>query len=358
MPKRGQVAGHQVEQPCHGGGAGEPENGDGAQVVHRPENVTQVLVCQEGQGPAVGLAAGFELGGRDQERGDETGRDEEPAHDQGSCGQELVRAADPAGRIGLRVVRAALDLRHDGHSRFKAGEPEGEFGEDQQGDADHHQGVTVLLVEGGPPVRDHVGFAEHMREAHQHHHQIQQEEHGHQDNGHVDGFLEAAEEDDAQAGDQGQSDGHFLAVQEVGGKRVFNGVGTGIRGRERNGDHEVRGCETQERKDEQFAAPPGKEPFQHRDGALPAGTFRSNPAVHRQGAEERNDDQHDGGQGRDHPGGKRGNGGLIAKGGEVVDAGKAHDLPPGLGCVICLWLAVGPLPFAGSFGHSLQEPAP
>ena len=61
---------------------------------------------------------------------------------------------------------------------------------------------------------------------------------------------------------------------------------------------------------------------------------------------------------RDHSGGKRGNGGLVAKGGEVVDAGKAHDFPPGLGCVVRLWLAVGPLPFAGSFGHALQQPAP
>ena len=57
----GQVPRHQVQQPGHGGGAGEPEDGDGADVVDGAESDAQVFVRQEGQGAAVGLAAGLEF---------------------------------------------------------------------------------------------------------------------------------------------------------------------------------------------------------------------------------------------------------------------------------------------------------
>ena len=67
-----QVARDQVQQPGHRGGAGEPEDRDRRDVVHRAEGVAEVLVREEGERATVGLAAGLERGGRDQQRGDET----------------------------------------------------------------------------------------------------------------------------------------------------------------------------------------------------------------------------------------------------------------------------------------------
>ena len=57
----GQVPGHEVQQAGHRGRAGEPQDGDGADVVDGAEAVAQVFVGQEGQGAAVRLAAGLEL---------------------------------------------------------------------------------------------------------------------------------------------------------------------------------------------------------------------------------------------------------------------------------------------------------
>ena len=62
-----QVARDEVQQPGHRRRPGEPEDGDGAEVVDGAEAVAQVLVGQEGQRAAVGLASRLELGGRDQE---------------------------------------------------------------------------------------------------------------------------------------------------------------------------------------------------------------------------------------------------------------------------------------------------
>ena len=70
-PVAGQVAGHDVEQPGHGRGAGEPQDPDGGDVVDGAEPVAEVLVRQVGQRAAVGLAAGLELRRGDEERGDD-----------------------------------------------------------------------------------------------------------------------------------------------------------------------------------------------------------------------------------------------------------------------------------------------
>ena len=57
---------------------------------------------------------------------------------------------------GLSSVSPAppLDLRHHRHARFEAGQAQGQFGEDQQRDADHHERVAVRGGQGLPPVPD------------------------------------------------------------------------------------------------------------------------------------------------------------------------------------------------------------
>ena len=57
MPKRGRIAGNQLEQPCHGGRAGESEDQNRREVVDGAEAAAKVFVCQEGDGAPARLPA-------------------------------------------------------------------------------------------------------------------------------------------------------------------------------------------------------------------------------------------------------------------------------------------------------------
>ena len=59
-PVARQVARHQIEQPGHRRGPGEPEDQDRADVVDRPEASAEILVRQVGEGAPVCLAARLE----------------------------------------------------------------------------------------------------------------------------------------------------------------------------------------------------------------------------------------------------------------------------------------------------------
>ncbi len=73
----GQVARDQVQQAGHRRGAGEPEDGDGGEVVGGAERGSEVLVGQVGQGPAVRLTARLERTRRDQPGGHQAAGDQE-----------------------------------------------------------------------------------------------------------------------------------------------------------------------------------------------------------------------------------------------------------------------------------------
>ncbi len=62
----------------------------------------------------------------------------------------------------------------------------------------------------------------------------------------------------------------------------------------------------------------------------PAWTRRRDAFVHGERAEERHQHQNQRRNRGEGAGRERGDTGLIAEGGEVVDAGEAHDLPPGM----------------------------
>src|SRR5215217_4131219 len=100
-----------------------------------------------------------------------------------------------------------------------------------------------------------------------------------------------------------------------------------VRGRQGYGDDEVGSNEAKE--DER---------------ALPVWALLCDPAVHGQRSKEGQEHYEQGGNRRERPCGKSGDAGLVAQGGEVIYAGQARHLPPGL-------LALLALPFVGtSFG--------
>src|SRR5439155_8356715 len=132
----GQVPGHDVDQAGHGGGAGEPQDQDGTDVVRGAERLTQVLVGQVRQGATVGLAAGGELGGGYQDGGDEAGGDQVHRHDQRGGGEQLAGVADTRAHPFLRVGAAGGDQRHHAHPGLEAGQPQHQQGQRQYGRAD------------------------------------------------------------------------------------------------------------------------------------------------------------------------------------------------------------------------------
>ncbi|CAM5319542.1 hypothetical protein STANM337S_00758 [Streptomyces tanashiensis] len=286
-----------------------------------------------GERAAVGLAAGLELLLRDEHGGDEARADQEDAHDQRGGGQELLGVADAAGRLLLGVVRVALHVRHDRHTGLEARQAERELGEDEEGDADHGEDVAVLGGQGGGPVGDDMALGEDVPEAADDDDHVEAEVDADEDDGDADGFEEALEEHRAEQGDQHERDDHLFVVEclfEVG---VLDEVGGGVGRRQGDGDEEVGRGEAEEGEDEELALPEGQQSRQHGDGALAARALLGDPPVDGQGAGQGDDHQDDRGDGGEQSGGQGRDAGLVAEGGEVVDAGQAHHPPPALALV-------------------------
>ena len=102
----GKVAGDEVQQAGHGGGARKGKNENGAGVVQGAENTAEILVGQVSHGPAVGRPAFFEVGRGDEQGGDEAGGHEEDAHDDRGGRQQAPGIAD-AERRDFRSRSAA-----------------------------------------------------------------------------------------------------------------------------------------------------------------------------------------------------------------------------------------------------------
>ncbi|MCY1224670.1 hypothetical protein D9M72_368380 [compost metagenome] len=292
----GQVPRDQVQQARHRGGAGEPENGDGAHVIHGPETRAEVLVGQKRQGAAVGLASGLEFLLRDQDHGREAGGDQESTHDDGRGGQEPSGPLDPADRPIFGIPGPALDLRHHGHPGLETGQAQRQLREDQQRDPDHHERIPVRGGQCLPPAAHGNGVSKRFKDGGDHHHDIQSQVDADQDDRHTDGLLEAAQEDGAQQGEQEQRDRHILSLHPTRNERVLDRMGRGIGCRERHSDHEVSRCEPQQHQNQQFPAPARQQPLQHGDGPLAPVALPRNPAVHGQGTQQGDRNQHHGRQ--------------------------------------------------------------
>ncbi len=333
-PVAGQVAGYQVEEAGHGGCTGELEDGDRADVVERSEALTEVLVCQIGQRPALRFIAVHERGCGDKQGGHEARGDEEPAHDQGGRGEQLPGAGDAAFGVLFGVVRPVLDLGHDDDAGFEPGQAQRQSREDQEGDADHRQGVAVLDGQQGPPVLDGLRRDGDLPGGSHDDHEIEDQEHGNNDDGDADGFPEPAEEDDGEEQQEPERHRHFLSVQPGRREWILDQVGCGVRGREGHGDGETGGGETEQYEHEHLAPPLGEELLQHGDGAFTVRALTRHALVDRQCTEQGDDNQDERGDRGECTGGCGGDGRLVSEGGEVLDAGQAHDPPPRLLLVI------------------------
>ena len=100
-------------------------------------------MCQIGQRAAVGLAAWLELRRWNEQRRHEAATQQEHAHDQRRAGEHLARVANTTARVVRCIGRISPHQRHDHHPGFKAGQPEGELGEDQEGRDEHRGDIAV-----------------------------------------------------------------------------------------------------------------------------------------------------------------------------------------------------------------------
>ena len=112
--------------------------------------------------------------------------------------------------------------------------------------------------------------------------------------------------------------------------RVLDQVRGRVGGRQRHRDDEVGRREAEQGQHEQLALPERQQPLEHRDRALAVRALLGHPAVDRERAEQGQGDQHEGRDRGEQAGGERGDAGLVAERGEVVDTGQAHHLPPAM----------------------------
>ena len=152
-------------------------------------------------------------------------------------------------------------------------------------------------------------------------HRVKRQVDAHQRDGDTDGLLKALEEHRAQQRHQDESRRDRVAGHEAMRIGILDEVGRGVGGGQGDGDDEIGGREAEQREDEKLALPPGQQVFEHGDGAFAAGAFGGNAPVDRQCAEEGQEHEHEGRNWRERASGERGDAGLVAEGGKVVDAG-------------------------------------
>ena len=180
-----------------------------------------------------------------------------------------------------------------------------------------------------------VGLLEHMKDADEGNDQVEREIDSHENDGDVDCFFKALEEDGAQDGKQDEGDAH-LVLQGVRSVGIVDKVGRRVRRRKSHGDDEIGGGKAQQDEHKYFAGPPREQLLEHGDAALAVGAGCSDPIVDGQGCKQRHQNQDQGRDRRQDAGGKESDARLIAEGGEVVHAGEAHHLPPGMLALIAV----------------------
>ncbi len=155
--------------------------------------------------------------------------------------------------------------------------------------------------------------------------QVKSDEH----DGDADGLLKSFQKNGTKDGEQDEGDGH-LAAHPGRREGVLHDVRGGIGGGERHGDHEIRGGKAEQDQDEDLAAPFWEEALQHADAALAVGAGLGDARIDGQGAEQGDEDEDERSYRGEQAGGEEGDAGLIAEGRKIIDAGEAHDSPPGV----------------------------
>ncbi len=92
--------------------------------------------------------------------------------------------------------------------------------------------------------------------------------------GEPDGFAKALQKDQRRARRAAPASPDRM-IEPVRHERVLDDVRGGVRGRERDGDDEVRGRESEQAQDERLAAPSRQVLLEHREAALPVRAERA-----------------------------------------------------------------------------------
>ena len=290
---------------------------------------------QEGDGAPGGLAALLVVRGRDEQRGDEARQQQHHAHDRGRGQQQLpgVGHAAPRRAVRARVVApvrlAAVDERHDGDARLEAAQAQRELREDEERARDHQREVA-LRGERGAPVREQRRVREHLPGPAPEDDEVQGQVGQGGRGGEADRLLEALQEDRGEHGEDRERDQDLVVAEDAGEERVLDRVLGGVGGRQRHRDHEVRGREAEQDEHQHLALPAREQVLEHGDRALPGVAAPGHLGVDRQRAEQRDEDEDDGGDRRHRARREERDARLVAEGREVVDAGQPDDLPPGM----------------------------
>ncbi len=323
-----QVTRHEVEEPGHRRRAGKPENGDRAQVVGRAERLAEVLVGEKRQRPAPRLPAFFELVRRNEQRGHERAADEQHRHDERRRAEQLAGVADPAlRRLGI-VAGIALDERHHRDAGLESRQAERQLRKDEERGGQHHHGVAVRLHESVAPSRQVLGVVRDLEDAPAQHDHVQPEINCHDEDREANGLAEALQEDRRQHRQQEQREQNRM-IHPCRHERIGDDVRGGVGCRERDGDDEVGRRKPEQHENEDFAAPPRQQFLEHRDAALAMRAVLRHATVNRQRAKEGEEDEDNGRDRRERARGQERDAGLVAERREIIDAGQAHDLPPG-----------------------------
>src|SRR5919112_5474663 len=311
-----------------------------------------MLVRHVGEGAALGLALRTELALRYQEGRHDARRHQVEAHDQGCSQEHLARIPYASLRMLRLVAGVSAHQRHHANAGLEAGEAEGQPRKYEERHPDHAKRTSILPEDGPLPIGQNLGLGGDLVEACPHDHEVDQQigpDHGDRE---ADRFSESLEEDPTEHREQCQCDEHPLIPQGLGPERVLDHVGRCVRRRKGDCDDPGGRHETEQAQDEQLAFPERKQAFEHGDRTLPVRALRSDDVVHGQHPEERQQYDQQRGDGRQRACGSDRNPRYVAQGGEVVDAGQAHDLPPRM--LLFSLPGLGPLHL---FDALFQEPA-
>ena len=244
--------------------------------------------------------------------------------------QQLAGARDAAGGIVLGIARAPRICGMTATPVSNPDRPSASLGKTSRAKPTASSGLPCDVEIACHQLSTATGCVKDLDDRNGQHDDVQRQIDGDDQDGDADGLLETAQEDCAQHRQQEQRDRHVLSLQPAGDNRVLDQVRRGVRRRQRHGDHEVRRGKAQQDQDEQLSAPARHEPLKHRDGALAPVALARHAPVDGQSAQQGDGDEHEGRERRNHTRGERGDRRLVSQGGEIVDAGQAHHLPPGV----------------------------
>ncbi len=290
--------------------------------------MTKLFVRDIGQRTTVGLTSRLERRRWNEQRRDEAAANQHHAHDHRGRRQQLLAVADAADGMLRRIVLIALDERHHGDASLEARKAERQLRKQQQHEGDGlHRAPVKRPDRFGPPAQS-LGVAQEKPESRQDDDDVQREVDGDDRNGEADRLAEPFQEDRTERREQQQRQRHGV-VQPVRRERILDDVRGGVRGRQGDRDDESSCSESEQAQDQRLAAPSRQEIFEERDAALTVWAELGDPSVHREGAEQRQQHEDERGERRQQPRCKEGNTRLVTQRREIVDAGEAHDLPPG-----------------------------